>query len=179
MKISINEPCQENWDAMTPNTQGAFCKSCLKDVVDFSKMGVTQIKLFFSKNESSEKICGRFKETQLQELSFDDFFSRFRYWNFTKKFAVIFFLFFGFWVFSNSLSAQNTQHLKGEVMIMPDKTPKKDTTKKKDPKNIKMGKIKCDNTPRNQACKKETKMMMGDVAAPIENKQPLPTKKED
>ena len=178
MKITINEPCHENWDTMTPNTQGAFCKSCMKDVVDFSKLGVNEIKSFLSKPQEG-KICGRFEEKQLQELNFDDFFSRFTYWNFTKKFAAIFFLAFGFWVFSNSSAmAQNPAHLKGEVVMMPDKTPKKDSTKKNHPENIKMGKIKCETPPPTPVKKREKPMIMGDIAAPVQEK-PIPKKKED
>ncbi len=191
MKININKPCHEKWDGMTPNQQGAFCKSCTKDVVDFSKMGITQIKLFFSKNDSTQKVCGRFKETQLQELTFDDFFSKFTYWNFTKKFAVIFFMAFGFWIFSNSNAiAQKNEHLQGKIMYVPDKNPKPDTTKKhnpKEPKNPKtlkgiktMGLVKCENPGHNkQANKKETKMLMGDIATPIEDRQPVTPKKQD
>lgn len=149
MDIKINEPCHENWDAMTPNTQGAFCKSCKKDVIDFSQMGVAQIKDFFAKPQSA-RVCGRFEEKQLQELSFDDFFARFRYWNFSRKFAVIFVLAFGFWLFSsNAVLAQNQHYLKGEVAIMPDKPAKKDTVKKQTvtqpvkTDRVIMGKVKC------------------------------------
>ena len=182
MKISINEPCHENWDGMTPNQQGAFCNSCAKDVVDFSKMGITQIKSFFSKNESSEKVCGRFKETQLQELSFDDFFSKFTYWNFSKKFVVIFFMTFGFWIFSdsNAMAQKQEPPMMGKVSYEPDKNPKKDTSKIKDPKNtknIKMGKVKCDNPAHNKQTAKRENIIMGDVAPPNEEKQNIPKKK--
>lgn len=190
MKISINEPCHENWDGMTPNQQGAFCKSCAKDVVDFSKMGVAQIKSFFKSNDTTQKVCGRFKETQLQELTFDDFFSRFTYWNFSKKFAVIFFMAFGFWIFSNSNAmAQKNEHLQGKVMYVPDKTPKADTTKKHNPKNPKhtktpkgtktMGMVKCENPAHNKQAVKNENIIMGDVAAPNEEKQNPSGKKKE
>jgi len=149
MKISINEPCHENWETMTPNQQGAFCKSCMKDVVDFSKKSLEDIKAFFSKPQEG-RVCGRFEEKQLQELSFDDFFAKFTYWNFAKKFAVIFFMAFGFWIFSNSTAMGQTQHLKGEVAYIPEKPQpvKKDTAKKQTRKplnqqKVLMGKIKC------------------------------------
>jgi len=131
MKISINEPCHENWEAMTPNQKGAFCGSCQKDVVDFSKMSIQGIKNFFSKPQGG-KVCGRFEEKQLQELTFDDFFAKFTYWNFSKKFAVIFFMAFGFWIFSNSGAMAQSHHLKGEVAIEQPKQVKKpiDETKK-------------------------------------------------
>ena len=190
MKITINEPCHENWDAMTPNTQGAFCKSCAKDVVDFSKMGIEEIKSFFSKPKS-DKVCGRFEEKQLQELSFDDFFAKFTYWNFAKKFAVIFFMVFGFWVFSNSSAiAQNDRHMmKGEVMYVPEKTPKKDSIKKHTPPPIEdkkylLGKI----SRREQICEpeitktepitkgndiiEEPQMLMGSVVAMPQKEKP-------
>ena len=191
MKISINEPCQESWEGMTPNQQGAFCGSCAKDVVDFSKMGIGQIKSFFSKNNASEKVCGRFKETQIQELSFDDFFSKFTYWNSTKKFAAIFFMTFGLWIFSNSNAmAQKSEHLQGKVAYVPDQTPKNDTAKVKTPKQPKtpkhpkgtktMGMVKCEKPEHNkQANKAESKVLMGDVDLSNEEKQLHPKKKED
>lgn len=128
MKISITEPCHENWEAMTPNQQGAFCHSCAKDVVDFSKKSLQDIKDFFSKPQTG-RVCGRFEEKQLEELSVEDFISRFTYWNFSKKFAAIFFMAFGLLMFSgNETNAQNGEHmLKGEVAIMPDQTTKKNT----------------------------------------------------
>ncbi|HWY38952.1 MAG TPA: T9SS type A sorting domain-containing protein [Bacteroidia bacterium] len=182
MNISINEPCHENWDAMTPNQQGAFCKSCMKDVVDFSAKSLEEIKTFFSKPQTG-KVCGRFEEKQLQELSFDDFFSRFTYWNFTKKFAAIFFMAFGFWIFSNSgIMAQNGQHLKGEVMIAPDRASKKDTVKKQvtdeeQRRHIK-GKIAMNTSCSNPKITEEKHMIKGDtiVSEPIKTE---PVKKEE
>jgi hypothetical protein len=77
MNIEIKEPCHENWQEMTPNQQGAFCKVCNKDVVDFSKKSIGQIKSFFAK-EAEGKICGRFEKKQLVYLYFDDFFASFK-----------------------------------------------------------------------------------------------------
>jgi hypothetical protein len=190
MNITINEPCHENWDAMTPNQQGAFCKSCQKNVVDFSKKTIAEIKDFFGKPQEG-RVCGRFEETQLVELSFDDFFARFRYWNLSRKFAVIFFLSFGFWLFSNHAMAQSEKHmLKGEVAYYePVKKIQKDTTKKQhsQPTNVKqnviMGKIKCTIPAPVQKPKKftEPQMMQGQVVVdpiikhhgePIQKKNP-------
>jgi hypothetical protein len=169
MKITINEPCHENWDAMTPNAQGAFCKSCAKDVVDFSKMGLQQIKNFFAEKQSS-KICGRFEEKQLQELSVDDFVSKFQYWNFTKRFAAIFFMVLGLTLFSpKNGMAQGKPMVNGGVSYNPDKAPKKDTTKKqtiKPQQYQKMGKVKCERPVNKQTTTKGEMKIMGDVAAP-------------
>lgn len=184
MKITINEPCHENWGDMTPNQQGAFCKSCMKDVVDFSKKSIDEIKDFFSRSQG--KVCGRFEEKQLQELSFDDFFARFRYWNLSKKFAVIFFMAFGFWIFSNTATAQ-TGHLKGEVAYVPEKkavqkvpvqqhVPGNAVVKKTEP--VVMGKIRCTKpAPKDTARKaprvQEQKMIKGRIAVKRTEK-PIP-----
>ena len=195
MKISINEPCYENWDAMTPNTQGAFCKSCMKDVVDFSKMTLQQIKNYFADKES-QKICGRFEEKQLQELSFDDFFAKFKYWNFTKKFAVIFFLTFGLSIFLNQNAvAQKEQMLKGDVAYVPEQNKevkenntikmgkvkateiKGDTAKKQPPRTTK-GEVKCIKPENKQATKNNPRMIMGAMVAPPREKSNTIIKKE-
>jgi hypothetical protein len=54
MKISINEPCHENWDKMKSNDKGAFCLSCQKNVVDFSNKTISEIKDFFRKKISNK-----------------------------------------------------------------------------------------------------------------------------
>ena len=61
MKIVIDNPCHENWDAMTPNEKGAFCSACQKTVLDFSKKTVDEIKSFFVELPKTETVCGRFK----------------------------------------------------------------------------------------------------------------------
>ena len=66
MKIKIPNPCHENWDAMTPNNEGAFCSVCEKTVIDFSKMTDEEISYYFT-SHANTKICGRFKNEQLQQ----------------------------------------------------------------------------------------------------------------
>lgn len=103
---------------MTPNEKGAFCLACQKTVVDFSKKTTKEIKSFFKTIPSTQKICGRFKEEQLTELTFDDFFERFKKWLLPKKVAVVLILVFGFSLFS----CQTTKHepLIGKVAYVPD-----------------------------------------------------------
>lgn len=203
MKIEINDPCHEKWEEMTPNKQGAFCGSCQKTVVDFSKIGIGKIKEFFSKPQEG-RVCGRFEEKQLIELSFDDFFSRFRYWNFGKKFAVIFFLAFGFWLFPGTAAAQH--HKVGLVAEEPPpvKPVQKDTAKTihmqgqpvimgkpaLERRPEKMGIIKCDKPDTTKTKKKPVKKtskqkiqkpaphVMGDIAPIDENIQPVAPKEE-
>lgn len=67
-KISIPEPCHENWDKMIPNENGRFCLSCSKTVIDFTSMLPEEIQHFFIQNQN-QKICGRFKESQLNTVT--------------------------------------------------------------------------------------------------------------
>lgn len=67
LKISIPEPCQENWNKMTRTATGKFCGVCTKTVVDFTAMLPTEIQHYFTANTSSN-ICGRFKTNQLEDL---------------------------------------------------------------------------------------------------------------
>ena len=117
MEISIKKPCHENWDAMTPNEQGAFCGKCVKTVIDFSSKSIEDIKVFFAVKHP-EKVCGRFEKTQLTALSFDSFFNEFKGLNITKRFAVIIYLTFGMWLFNASAGvAQNPIQEKGDVKV--------------------------------------------------------------
>ncbi len=200
MNIQINEPCHENWQEMTPNQQGAFCKVCNKDVVDFSKKSISQIKSFFAE-KAEGKICGRFEKKQLVYLSFDDFFASFKYWALSRKFAVIFFFTFGFLsLTSNAQSdkhmtgkvAAPQEHLQGEAVATPTTTPvmgqptvnsfehlqgdvayiPNDTAKKQSVPTIK-GKVKCANPPKEKKVKVNNPPIMGMLAFP-----PPPPKKE-
>lgn len=67
--ISIPNPCNENWDNMSPETNGRFCSSCEQIVVDFTKMSDQEILDFISK--SQQKVCGRFKNEQVQKSGFN------------------------------------------------------------------------------------------------------------
>lgn len=162
MEISIKKPCHENWDAMTPNEQGAFCSKCVKTVVDFSNKSIEEIKEFFI-GKQNEKVCGRFEKEQLTALSFDAFFNEFKGFNFTRRFAVILYFTFGMWLFNaSSALAQTQEPIKGDVKVdhtimggvraMPAKT---DTTK-----SIK-GKVKLTKAP----VKATHDIKMGEVEA--------------
>lgn len=67
-KITIPEPCHENWDKMTPSENGRFCLSCSKTVVDFTSMLPNEVQHFFIQNQNN-KICGRFKKSQLDSIT--------------------------------------------------------------------------------------------------------------
>ncbi|MFV8353082.1 energy transducer TonB [Flavobacterium sp. XS2P14] len=67
-KIAIPEPCQEDWNKMTPNDQGRFCMSCAKTVIDFTAMLPEEVQHFFIQNQN-QNICGRMKKSQLDSLT--------------------------------------------------------------------------------------------------------------
>lgn len=62
LTLQIPEPCHENWNQMTSVDKGHFCSSCNKTVLDFTQKSDEQIIEAF---ESHEKVCGRFKTSQL------------------------------------------------------------------------------------------------------------------
>jgi len=65
MKISIPQPCHENWQQMTPNEQGRFCASCQKTVVDFTDWTDKMLIDFLLKNKTVT--CARFTNIQLEK----------------------------------------------------------------------------------------------------------------
>lgn len=67
-KITIPEPCNENWDKMTPNENGRFCLSCSKTVIDFTAKLPEEIQHYFIKNKN-KNICGRFRKSQLDTIT--------------------------------------------------------------------------------------------------------------
>lgn len=160
MKISINEPCHENWDKMTPNDKGAFCLSCQKNVVDFSNKTLSQIKDFFKKKAGNESVCGRFDESQLDALTFDDFFEQFLKMKFVRKVALIVFFVFGLSLFAGAQTTPVLRPKMGAVAyVRPDTTKKvckKDTLEEI---HIIKGKVKYDPDGNKKQQPKKKKMM--------------------
>lgn len=62
IKISIPEPCHEDWAKMTATEKGKFCDVCTKEVFDFTSKTDEELVKFVSKNKSA---CGRFNKSQL------------------------------------------------------------------------------------------------------------------
>lgn len=67
-KITIPEPCQEDWNKMSPNENGRFCSSCAKNVVDFTTMLPDEIQHYFATNKDN-RICGKFRKSQLDTIT--------------------------------------------------------------------------------------------------------------
>lgn len=63
LRITIPQPCHEDWNAMTPAQQGRHCASCNKLVMDFTAMSDAQIIAYFQSAKGNT--CGRFYNNQL------------------------------------------------------------------------------------------------------------------
>jgi hypothetical protein len=73
MKISIPQPCSEDWTKMTPTEQGAFCKKCALEVTDFTDKSSLEIKsILTQKIQSKQRVCGHIENRQMVEFN-DEF----------------------------------------------------------------------------------------------------------
>lgn len=63
--IRIAKPCHQNWNEMTANEQGAFCKSCKKNVTDFTNK--TENEIYNIVTGARGELCGRFSAFQLEQ----------------------------------------------------------------------------------------------------------------
>ncbi len=105
LKITIPKPCHEDWNKMTENQEGRHCNSCMKTVIDFTRMNDDEVRNFLvSKKE--EHVCGRFQNKQLQriqlELPADIYYLEMPLW---KKFLVACLV-----VFSTTLFSCDIKH---------------------------------------------------------------------
>jgi CarboxypepD_reg-like domain/Secretion system C-terminal sorting domain len=101
IKLTIPEPCHENWQAMTPTQQGRYCNACAKQVIDFSVMSDAEVLHYFS-HIQSEKVCGRAYPDQLERtIAMPSFPKKKLFWHW--NYITVFFLFF---FKSNSTKAQ-------------------------------------------------------------------------
>lgn len=63
LRISIPDPCNQNWNQMQPKEKGRYCDTCKLTVVDFTKMTDEEIKAYLL---SKSYVCGRFDCSQLE-----------------------------------------------------------------------------------------------------------------
>lgn len=62
IKITIPEPCHEDWATMTPTEKGKFCSVCTKEVFDFTQTSDEEL---VKRVTQGKNLCGRFKKSQL------------------------------------------------------------------------------------------------------------------
>jgi hypothetical protein len=128
-KITIPEPCTKNWDKMTPKESVRFCMSCAKTVVDFTEMLPNEVQHFFIQNQN-QKICGRFKNEQLENLIIQ-IPSRVLYTqtHYHKMFLLALFIAMGTTLFSCSDKNGNKQKI-DKVEVVEDVSLQKEITGK-------------------------------------------------
>jgi hypothetical protein len=114
--LTIQEPCHETWQQMTPNEQGRHCMSCQKTVVDFSLMNDREILQYIS--TASHHVCGRFSDDQLDKTYREQKPRRSFSWRYAWNMLVATFLVTG------SVEAQQQEGPKRTfVTKQPDKAP--------------------------------------------------------
>jgi hypothetical protein len=117
-KITIPKPCHEDWNAMTPEESGRFCSVCTKGVVDFTNKTSDEIQHYFIENQG-QKICGRFKNEQMNKVSIPIPKSVFeKQLSFHKAFLLILFIVMGSTLFS--CKNHNNDYVTGEPVVVED-----------------------------------------------------------
>lgn len=105
MKISIPQPCHENWNKMLPEEKGRFCLSCQKCVLDFSKFSDNEI---ITTLQNKPDICIKSNSIELQrfnQLLQEN--NKFKYLNFVRYSTLLFFLGIGTTSFSQDQKSVN------------------------------------------------------------------------
>lgn len=69
IKISVPQPCTQQWEHMQPVDKGRFCSFCEKEVIDFRLWSTTELVAWFAKAE--QQTCGRFDPSQLEVIKED------------------------------------------------------------------------------------------------------------
>lgn len=112
MKLSINNPCLENWNNMDKTSIGAFCHNCQKEVIDFSRLSDNEIVSVIQTRTGS--VCGKFNSTQLNR---DIHFINYQV-NHQPSFYKLFMALFLSTFWSNSAEAKSTE-IKSKISIKP------------------------------------------------------------
>ncbi|MFH7003830.1 energy transducer TonB [Flavobacterium bizetiae] len=125
-KLTIPEPCHEDWDKMQPKDNGRFCLSCSKTVVDFTTMLPDEIQNYFIQNRNNN-VCGRFKKSQLEAITIQ-IPSRILYTqtHYHKIFLLALFIAMGTTLFSCADKDGNKQKI-DKIELVEDSLPKTDT----------------------------------------------------
>ena len=64
--LEIISPCHENFNNMVPNSNGSFCNSCAKNVIDLSTKTNSEVAKFITETKD-KNICARLNVSQLEQ----------------------------------------------------------------------------------------------------------------
>ncbi len=127
MKITIKEPCSEDWSKMTVTQQGAFCQQCALEVIDFTDLNSLEIKQILANKISSQaRVCGRIRNSQLSTIN-NDFVA----WRNAREevnaiWTLSLIAVFGFALFS--CSNNHTKEMLNQISIVSNELLVQDTT---------------------------------------------------
>ncbi len=65
--LKIENPCEAKFSEMIPNTNGSFCSSCAKNVIDLSRKTNSEVAKILAQSKDSS-ICARLKTSQLEQV---------------------------------------------------------------------------------------------------------------
>lgn len=68
-RISVDQPCSENFINFKKTEFGGHCNRCQKEVIDFTQFSDLDIERHFTNDDG--KTCGRFRISQLKNYEFD------------------------------------------------------------------------------------------------------------
>ena len=69
IQITVPKPCHEKWNSFSKTSNGGFCSSCQKEVIDFTSWSDERLKLYFKSRK--DRTCGRFRQEQLKVYAVD------------------------------------------------------------------------------------------------------------
>lgn len=118
--LEIENPCDAKYSEMTPNTNGSFCSSCAKNVIDLSRKTNSEVAKILA-NSKDTSICARLKTSQMEQVFEHNEISKLNTFKYATAFAASVLL-------SSNVVAQEKEPVKIEV----------DSTK---PQRLVMGKI--------------------------------------
>lgn len=115
-KLSINNPCKENWNTFEKRSEGGFCQSCKKTVVDFTNKSNDEIREMLHQ-KSNEKVCGKFAIGQIESynISYKEWYSSNSTEMMQSRFVWALVLAFGISLFN--LQTGHSQEILGEISI--------------------------------------------------------------
>jgi hypothetical protein len=94
-KLVLNNPCEADWNSMTPTSTGRHCDQCSKSVIDFSSYSKEAIIDYFVAH-TGESICGRMHKKQIEniiiQIDGNLLHTNISFW---KKFLIVFLVVFG------------------------------------------------------------------------------------
>ncbi len=70
LKITIPEPCDQNWERMPVLPNGRHCDKCERNLFDFTGMSDEEVVKLIERTNG--KVCGRFRKTQLDKPLFHE-----------------------------------------------------------------------------------------------------------